>query len=358
TVLELLGPSTGGIRRHVAALSAGLEATGWHATTAGPRGVLDGLAPLAHEVAVPNPGPALMGARRALRQAVAESGADVVHAHGLRAGWLAVLSRLRRPVVVTVHNLVLDETAGPTARLLRVAEGRLPARVDALVAVSPPIADRFAGRKGAERVRVIQPVGPAPTPARTRDEVRTQLGVGTHQPLVVSLSRLHPQKDLPTLLRAAKRLAERRPDLRVAVAGSGPDKAALHGLAADLDLGKHVSFIPPTDDPAGLLAAADVVAVSSVWEGSPLAVAEALELGRPVVSTPVGFIPKLVVDGESGLLVPVGDSDAFAAALERVLSDPDAAARWGAAGRAKVAQHLNRERLVAEVAAVYDEVVV
>jgi glycosyltransferase involved in cell wall biosynthesis len=355
-VLQLLGPSTGGIRRHVVELARRLPEHGWSATIAGPAGVLGDAGRLDHVVPVPTaPTPALRTARRALRAAAA--GADVVHAHGLKAGWLATLSGLDAPLVVTVHNLVLDEAAGRTARVLRVLEGRLPRRAAAVVAVSPGIAERFAGLRGAERVRVVRPVGPPPVPRRPAEKVRADLGVAPDTPLVVAVARLHPQKDLPTLVLAAGWLRGRVPGVRVVVVGEGPDRAPLTDLIAELGLEDTVLLAGPSDDAADELAAADVVAMCSLWESGPLVVAEALALGRPVVATPVGFVPDLIDDGVSGRLVRVGDADALARALGDALTDdPATAARIAAAGRAAVEDVLGADRLVGAVAHVYDEV--
>lgn len=353
-VLQLLGPSAGGIRRHVAALTQGLPEQAWSSELAGPAGVMEGLSSQDHVVPVSMSPSTLRRARRALA-AIAQD-VDVVHAHGLKAGWLASTVRAARPLVVTVHNLVLDEAAGRSAAALRFLEGRLPRRVDAVIAVSPAIAERFAGLPGADRVRVVRPVGPPPVPQRTPDQVRADLGVPAGAPLVVCVARLHPQKDLPTLFRATAELRSALPDLTVAVVGEGPDEAALRALVDELGLDGTVRLVGPRPQAADEIAAADAVVVSSLWESGPLVVAEALELGRPVVSTPVGFVPDLIDDGTSGRLVPVGDPTALAKALGEVLAEPEAAAALGAAGQQSVRQRLGAQRLVAEVAAVYDEV--
>jgi glycosyltransferase involved in cell wall biosynthesis len=125
---------------------------------------------------------------------------------------------------------------------------------------------------------------------------------------------------------------------------------------AELGLEDVVVLAGPSPEAADELAAADVVAVPSLWESGPLVVAEALALGRPVVSTPVGFVPELIDDGESGRIVPVGDAEALASALGDVLCDPAAAEALGAAGRVAVDQRLGADRLVGAVADVYDEV--
>lgn len=353
-VLQLLGPSAGGIRRHVAALVDGLAGQGWWSQVSGPAGVMEGIGPQDHVVPVSISPAALLRGRRALADVVRD--VDVVHAHGLKAGWLASTVRGARPLVVTVHNLVLDEAAGRSAAVLRFLEGRLPRRTDAVIAVSPQIADRFAGRPGAERVRVVRPVGPPPVPQRDPARVRADLDISPEAPLVVCVARLHPQKDLPTLFRATAELRASFPDLVVVIVGEGPDEAELKALVSELDVDGTVRLIGPRPQAADEIAAADVVVVSSLWESGPLVVAEALELARPVVSTPVGFVPDLIEDGTSGRLAPIGDAAALAAAVGDMLSDSNRAAALGQAGRESVRRVLGADRLVGDVAKIYDEV--
>ena len=117
-----------------------------------------------------------------------------------------------------------------------------------------------------------------------------------------------------------------------------------------------VTLAGHADNPADEMAAADIVALSSSWEGVPLAAAEALQLGRPLVMTAVGTIGvQMERDGVGGIAVPPDDVDGFAAALDALLGDRDLAERLGIAGRV-VGERYRARRLVAEVAAVYGEV--
>jgi glycosyltransferase involved in cell wall biosynthesis len=360
-VLQLLGPSTGGIRRHVAALAAGLADQGWTAPVAGPAGVMDGIGP--QDAVVPVPAGLdprqVRRCRRALRSVLAGGGGagrlDIVHAHGLKAGLLASTVKGARPLVVTVHNLVLDEAAGRSARLLRRLESRLPRRADRVIAVSGQIAERFAGLPGADRVVVVPPVVEEAKVRRPRDQVRAALGVDRDAPLVVCVARLHPQKDLATFVRAMQRVRAALPAARAVVVGTGPEEAAVRRLVAELGLDDTVLLMGQSPNAPDEMAAADVVVVSSLWESGPLVVVEAMELGRLVVSTPVGFVPQLVDDGVGGRIVPVGDPEAMGDAIVGVLQDPDAARALGRAGQEVVRTRFDRHRLVADVAAVYDD---
>lgn len=355
-VLQLLGPSAGGIRRHVATLAGALRERGWDPVVAGPAGVMSGLGPQDAVVPVPaRTAPAgVVRSRRALLPLAAA--ATLVHAHGLKAGFIASTVRRPGPLVVTVHNLVIDESAGRAAGPLRLLEARLPRRADRVIAVSQEVADRFAGLPGADRVSVIAPAADPPAVRRPRAEVRAGLGVAPDAPLVVCVARLHPQKDVPTFLRAIDALRARVPGLRAALVGDGPERAAVEGLVDALGLGDVVVLAGRSPNAADEMAAADAVALSSRWEGNPITLAEAMQLGVPVAATAVGAVPDLVEDGATGRLVAPGDPAALAAACEALLRDRAGAATMAEAGRARAATLLGRDALVAAVEDVYLEV--
>lgn len=347
-VLLVLGPSAGGIRRHVAVLRDGLRDLGWTVTTAGPAGVLDDLGRLDHDVPIGLSPRELVRASAALRQA--GHGVSIVHAHGLKAAAAVVAARLR-PRVLTVHNVVLDDAAGRVAPVLRAVERRLPARMDHTIAVSGEIATRLAILHDPT-ASVVVPAGTAPTVRRDRAAVRAALGVG-EAPLVVTAARMHPQKDLRTFLRAIDHARTRVPGLHAAIAGDGPEIATVRAERARLGLDDVVQLLGQRDDVPDLLAASDVVALSSIWEGSPLVVAEAMLLGRPVVATAVGAVPEAVVDGVTGRLVGPRDPVALGDAVADVLLDRAAADAMAAAGKDVADERFATDVLVDQVAAVY-----
>jgi glycosyltransferase involved in cell wall biosynthesis len=348
-VLQLVGPSSGGMRRHVDTLAAGLLDAGWAVVVAGPAGTGEA----AVVVDVPSsPDPRAWW--RARRQLLAlASNVDVVHAHGLKAGWLAVLSRVPVPVVVTVHNVVLREH-GPAARLLRAAERRLPRHVAAVIATADDVAARMGRRSN---VSTLAPIGPPPVPVDDAAAVRARYSIAPTAPLVVTVARLHPQKGLDVLVEALSAVRAAVPDVRALVVGEGPEESAVRSAVASRSLGSVVVLAGARPDAASELAAADVVVVPSRWESGPLVVPEALALGRPVVATAVGFVPRFVVDGVSGRVVPPGDAGALARATIEVLVDRGAAVALAHEGqRIAVAWYGAREASVAPVVAIYERV--
>ncbi|GAA5067986.1 glycosyltransferase involved in cell wall biosynthesis [Thermocatellispora tengchongensis] len=338
-ILLVLGTSTGGVGRHVRMLAAGFADTGHRVVVAGPRATEDafgftGAGAVFAEVPISErPSPAGdVRAVAALRRLA--RGADVVHAHGLRAGALAGLARTLpvrstgTPLVVTLHNA--RTAGGAVGAVFAALERVVAATATTVLAVSPDLAARMAAL-GAPRVgHAVVPAPPLRPPARTPAEVRAELGLAPGRPLLLTIARLAQQKGLETLLDAA---ASARSGALFAIAGDGPLREPLRRrIEADK---LPVALLGDRGDVPDLLAAADAVVVASRWEGQPLSVQEALRAGRPIVATDVGGLPAMVADG-AGLLVPYGDAAALRDAVDRVLADPalaralsEAAARRG-----------------------------
>lgn len=334
-VLQLLGPSTGGIRRHVVFLTEALRQRGWDVDVAGPAGVLDGLGALQHAVPI---GPPASTPRAVWQLRALLRGYQLVHAHGFSASWSAVLGRGRRrnpKLVTSVHNVVLDEAEGRAAPFLRVLERRLARRVDAVVAVSPEIADYLH----APNVTTVPAFGPPPHRRRTAQDVRESLGVGPGAPLVVCVARLHPQKGLDILLTAVPAVRAEVGDLRVVIVGEGPLDRELAETARRLGVADVVAFVPPTN-PADEMAAADLVVIPSRWESGPLVLLEACALARPVVATDVGMVAD-IIDSDTGWRVPAGDATALANALVDALTRPDERERRAGAAALRAAPFLD-----------------
>jgi len=342
---------------HVAELSARLRRRGWTVAVAGPAGVMAGVG--AQDATVPVPAGwnpiAVRGARRALRPLVARPAA-VLHAHGLKAAAVAFTIRRRPPVVLTIHNLVVGTHAGLRARALRTFESAIIRRADHVITISDEIDGRVAEILAPSRRSLVLPVAPVRSVTRPAVDVRADHGVGAQAPLVVVVARLHPQKDLGTFLRAVAATREQVPDVRALVVGDGPERDALRAERDALDLTDVVVFTGHRPNAVDEMHAADVVALSSRWEGSPLVVAECLTLGRPLASTAVGTVTRHLVDGVSARIVPVGDACALATAMIDLLTDRDLAERIGRAGHRVGQDVFDAERLVDGVERVYEQV--
>jgi len=346
----VLGTSTGGIGAHVHDLAAGLTERGHAVTVAGPGQTEEhfGFAkagasfrPVPISAAV-NPARDF-NAFRALRAALSD--ADVVHAHGVRAGALTGLALTRRhiPSVVTLHNAML--ASGTKARLLTGLEKLAVSRADVVLGASGDLVERARALGARDARHGPVPAPPLPPASRDRAQVRAELGIkdapgdylNDHQILVLAIGRLAPQKDYATLLRAVRAWQDAwqtqpgtpGPPPRLAIAGGGPLQRALQ---AEIDAqGLNVLLLGHRADVADLLAAADLLALSSSWEARALAVQEAMRAGVPVVATAVGGTPGLA--GDAAVLVPPADPQALAHAVVRLARDPAERARLAALGR-------------------------
>jgi glycosyltransferase involved in cell wall biosynthesis len=170
-------------------------------------------------------------------------------------------------------------------------------------------------------------------------------------------ARLHAKNDHATLLRAFARVTARWPEARLLLLGRGPEEEALRGLAEELGLATHVRFVGEQEDVAPYLQEMEVYVQSSVAEGMPNSILEAMAAGLPVVATAVGGTPELVVDGQTGLLVPPRDPAGLAMALTTLLSDPTKAASFGRAGRDRVETYFTEAAILQRVEALLDRLV-
>jgi glycosyltransferase involved in cell wall biosynthesis len=267
-----------------------------------------------------------------LRRELPES-ADVVHAHGLRAGALCALALAgtgrRPPLVVTVHNAP-PPGRGPAALVYRVLERIVARGADRVLCVSPDL-ERRLRKAGARHVAAaVVPAPAAPSPAAPSPAGRPHPG----RPVVLAVGRLAPQKGFGTLLAAAASWRDMEPVPRVVIAGEGPLGPELRAKAAAL--GVDAEFLGHRGDVPALLEACDVFVLPSRWEGQPLVLQEALRAGAAIVATNAGGIPDLT-GPEAACLVRPGDVPQLAAAVRAVLTSGSLAARLRAAARCRAA---------------------
>jgi glycosyltransferase involved in cell wall biosynthesis len=269
----------------------------------------------------------------------------------LAAKWaLAAAALARVPCVGTVQLI-------PEFRLERSSFWQLRALargVDRYAAVSHDIAGELVRRFRwpASRIEVVYNAVrlerfEAPAPAGLREEL------GGGRPLVLTCARLDEQKGHDVLLRAAAAL----PGIAFAFAGEGPKRAELEALAGELGLEDRVAFLGRRDDVPALLAACDVFALPSLYEGSSLAVLEAMAARRAVVSSAIGGTEELIEDGHDGLLVEPGDVAGLRAALARLLDDGELRGALGRRARERAERDFAPEAMVAANERIYGELV-
>ena len=178
-------------------------------------------------------------------------------------------------------------------------------------------------------------------------------------PHVVCVARLRPVKNLGLLLEGCAALQSRGVEFRCTVIGDGSCRDELEAMRARLGLARVVEFAGAAEQ-AEVLAwwqRATIAALTSTSEGMPVSLMEAAACGVPAVAPAVGGIPELVEDGVTGLLVPVGDTQALAAALEQLLRNPELAARMGMAARRRVEERFSLMGQVDRLLALWAELV-
>lgn len=355
-VLEVVPRSEGGIAKHVAQVVDGLQGREELVIDlAAPRDLPYEMRAEIHEMVIPS-GP-LFGHRkviRSLRSLLRDGRYAVVHAHGLRAGIDAGLAARGSPVrvLLTVHNLVLPETAGRLrSGFYRRAEPLAVRLSHRTFGASDQIARhlRSVAPDQSEKIETLHAPVEAPPVARDRAEVRSELGLSDER-LVVTAARLAPQKALHVMLDALAQLPD---DVVLAIVGEGPLENELKQHANRLGLENRVRWMGFRDDVGDFIAAGDVFCLSSVWEAVALAAQEAALLGTPVVSTDVGGMAELIEDGVSGRLVPVGDARALADALRQVLDSPATGQSYARAAGETIRTRFSREAMLARLLSEY-----
>ncbi len=257
----------------------------------------------------------------------------VLHAHEFTMGFYAGVAGAlaRTPHVLTMHG----GTGFAAATRRRMALGLSARRAAAVVGVSESTCEHLASALSISPSRVeFVPNGVLHLPGN-RDATRASLGLTGADQLVLAVGNLYPVKGHTTLIAAATQLAAREglPPWRIAVAGRGNEERALREQIAAAGLEDRVQLLGLRSDIPHLLAAADGWVMPSLNEGLPLALLEAMLAGLPIIASAVGGIPKLVLPGQTGTLVPPGDADALSGALEAMLRAPQWAQHAGRAGR-------------------------
>ncbi|MCL2700100.1 MAG: glycosyltransferase [Phycisphaerae bacterium] len=326
---------------------------------------LDQLGPLADELrAMDVPvyftrrGPGMeLGQTAKIRDAIAEFAPDVLHCHQYTPFFYGSLTRLRmglspggrrrRPALLfTEHGRHYPDLVSGKRRLMNKV---LVPQAAHITAVCEFTRQRLVEKEGiaADRIEVVyNGVDPSrfeglPSPAAAR----ASLGLPTAGPLVVQVGTLRGVKDHPTALRAFARVVRELPAARIAFAGDGPDQAACRALSAELGIESSVHWLGSRSDVPNVLAAGDVMLMTSLSEAHSVSLLEAMAAGLPVVATAVGGIPETVADGETGLLAPRGDDAGLAAHLVTLLRDDTRRRRMGQAGLTKVHDQFLRSRM-------------
>jgi glycosyltransferase involved in cell wall biosynthesis len=276
---------------------------------------------------------------------------DLLHAHQYTPFFYTATARLlyrRPPILFTEHGRWYPDYP----RRKRIVLNRLVLqRRDRVVGVGESVRQALIDNEGisADRVSVIyngidvaryQQNG-----SDTRWSIRRELGLRPDDVVVVQVARLDYLKDHLTAVRTMARVTACRGDVRLILVGDGPEQATIQQEICRCGLGEHVRLLGLRTDVARLLAASDVFLLTSISEGIPLTVIEAMAAGLPVVSTRVGGVAEIVEEGRTGLLAPARDDGALAEALLLLAADPALRATMGQLGRERAAAVFSEARM-------------
>jgi glycosyltransferase involved in cell wall biosynthesis len=271
-------------------------------------------------------------------------GVDLVHAHQYTPFFYGATARFwcrNLPVLFTEHGRWFPDYP----RRKRMIVNRLLLRQrDRIVGVGRAVRQALIANEGlpVERVGVIyngismsnfSPQGPHGT--FDRQAIRREIGVAARDFVILQVARLDPLKDHATAIRTLEHVLWHLPEARLVLVGEGPQRAAIEGMIRQRRVGQAVRVLGLRTDIARLLAAADVFLLTSISEGIPLTVIEAMAAGLPVVATQVGGVGEVVEDGVTGLLAPAGDDALLAERILRLADNADLRRQMG---------HLGRER--------------
>jgi glycosyltransferase involved in cell wall biosynthesis len=284
-----------------------------------------------------------LGATWQLRNLIQSTRADLVQCFLYRANILSpIAARLAqpRPIVVSSQRSLAPLEGGLAVFLSR----RTHRLADRIVAVSEAVKSHLieAEAIGPSRIVVI-PNGVNPALYENLDPAmsRQSFELPPDEMIVGAAGRLTPVKDFGNLIRAIARVHAAGIPMRLVLAGEGPLRSNLEALAKELDLGDSVVFPGNIGDMRRFYGALDVFVLSSVREGSPNVVLEAMASGCPVIATNVGGVPELIGDQDSGLLVTPNDPGQLSSALLRLAKDPDLRSELGTNGRRRVSERFD-----------------
>jgi glycosyltransferase involved in cell wall biosynthesis len=307
-------------------------------------------------LSVPDRGPLDLGVIPQLLTVCRRERVAVWHGHDYKSNALGLLlSRFwRMRLVTTVHGWVHETRRTP---LYYWIDRLCLTRYESVICVSDDLRQRcLASGVAADRCFLIEnAIDTAEFVRRIPiDEAHRRIGITPGRFVIGAVGRLSAEKGFDVLIRATHLLLRAGHDVELLIVGEGNERAALHALIADLGCTQRIRLLGYQSDTRAVYEAMDVFALSSHREGLPNVLLEAMALEVPVVATRIAGIPRLVRDGENGVLVDAGDVTALGSALLDLLSDAERRARFGRAGRQTIETSYGFRARMDKVRALYD----
>jgi glycosyltransferase involved in cell wall biosynthesis len=284
-------------------------------------------------------------------------GVAVWHGHDYKSNLLGLLVSRWHPMrmATTVHGWVHHTWR---TGLYYTLDRWALRRYERVICVSEDLADACR-QFGVAQNRIAQIDNAIDTAefarSRTIPEAKESLRWPPTRLLIGAVGRLAPEKGFDLLIRAAAKLIADGRDIGLAIAGDGPEHANLERLIHELGIADRVRLLGFVSDPIAFYEAMDLYALSSLREGLPNVLLEAMALGVPVVATDVAGVPRLISDGSNGLLSPPGDLGGLIDAITRLIDDSQLRHRLAVVARDTVVSRFSFAARMAKVAALYDD---
>jgi len=291
---------------------------------------------------------------------------DIVHTHSSKAGIIgrAAAAKLGIPTVHTIHGASFHRGQSALAfRLYQMLERHAARWTDAFISVCDALTAQYvaAGVASEGQFTTVysgMTVEPFLNPPRSRAEVRAELGLSDEHVAVAKVGRLFHLKGHEYLIRAARQVIDQHPNVRFVLIGDGILRQQFEQQIADLGLSEHfilTGLVPPDRIPE-LINACDIVAHTSVWEGLARVLPQGLLAGKPVVSYDIDGAPEVVLNGETGFLLPVESIEELADALCQLVASPELRNRLGTAGRERCREIFCHRYMTERIREVYQRV--
>lgn len=293
----------------------------------------------------------------ALARSIRQEHFDIVHVHSQEAGLLArVVARIAGARRVIYTPQTIDIRRARWHWLYALAERALAHLTDTVISVNEFDRERLIRWGLAPRQVVTIPNGidcSAPENPVDARSLRRELGVDEERPLVMQVGGLRAQKAPLAFVEGAQCVVRERPNIQFVLIGEGPLAEKVQARITRLGLEGYVRLAGWREEACKLMPAADVVTLTSRWEGMPHALLEAMACSRPVVATAVNGCPEIVVDGVTGFLVPTGNPLAWARRVIDLVDNPVMAKTMGQEGRKRVEERFSLRQMMAQIERLY-----
>ncbi len=293
-----------------------------------------------------------------LREFIKTNHVDLVHCHGYKSNFYGILaSRNMVPAVTTNHNWLRPNWR---LKVYCLIDSLLIRYFNRIIAVSDEVKEEMlAVGVPEEKIRVIYN---GIDLDRFKDQcssekIRKELGLDGNDRIVGTIGSFTEAKGYDYLLKAAKEIIDARKAVKFLIVGDGPLNGHLRNTARGLGIQDNVIFTGYRKDIPELLSVMDMYVLSSVREGLPMVLLEAMAAGKPVIASKVGAVPKVIIDNESGVLITPGDAGEMKKAVLDLLSDDSRSKRLGLAGQKRLKENFSSDVMAGKYMSVYGELV-